>query len=637
MDELTAQENVEFPALLAGCPPRRGPTTRRATPRPGRARGPGRAPAHRRCPAGSASASRSPARWPTNRRSCSPTSRPATWTAPPPWRCCGCSSPCTAAGLTLVIATHDERIAATADRLISMRDGAFVDQTRLTGGTARQPRRPRRAGRLIAMGKLLLVYRLALKDLRHRAAQAILLLLAIAAGAATLTLGLALHGTTDNPYARTRAATNGPDVVAHRHHRRRESRRPRHRRQPGRTRWQRPGRPGRPRTPGERRRCGGAQRTVPGHLDGAPQRAHHRKRRGRRPRLHALTRRSTQAAARQLDPPRRRGRRGRVRRAPSASTSATGSPSAASPSTWSASRSPPPSRPTRTPAPPKAASWPTQVADHNPGLIWATQADTTQIARHRRTRRVLPEPETRRPRDRSDAFAARYNTDTSPTAPYLLSWQQIRDGDAQTLARVRQVLLARQLAARAAGARQRGRAGRRSDGRADPPRGPGQGGRRHTVAGRRRAAVEHVLVALVRRRPGAGRRMAGRAADRQSGRRPARRRGRTLADRRHGRAPWSPSRWPWRSWRRSCPRSAPHVRAPSPHSTTRPARPRRRASAIRLTAHLPAPLLLGARLAVRRPRRLLLNALSIAVTTSGLVTVHDLPRDRGQPGSPTPA
>jgi putative ABC transport system ATP-binding protein len=39
-----------------------------------------------------------------------------------------------AAGLTLVIATHDERIAATADRLISMRDGAFVDETRLVGG-----------------------------------------------------------------------------------------------------------------------------------------------------------------------------------------------------------------------------------------------------------------------------------------------------------------------------------------------------------------------------------------------------------------------------------------------------------------------------------------------------------------------
>ena len=39
------------------------------------------------------------------------------------------------AGQTLVIVTHDERIAATADRLISMRDGTFVDETRLTGGT----------------------------------------------------------------------------------------------------------------------------------------------------------------------------------------------------------------------------------------------------------------------------------------------------------------------------------------------------------------------------------------------------------------------------------------------------------------------------------------------------------------------
>jgi len=39
------------------------------------------------------------------------------------------------AGQTLVIVTHYTRIAATADRLISMRDGEFVDQTRLTGGT----------------------------------------------------------------------------------------------------------------------------------------------------------------------------------------------------------------------------------------------------------------------------------------------------------------------------------------------------------------------------------------------------------------------------------------------------------------------------------------------------------------------
>ena len=40
-----------------------------------------------------------------------------------------------AAGQTLVIVTHDPRVAATADRLISMRDGAFVDETRMSGDT----------------------------------------------------------------------------------------------------------------------------------------------------------------------------------------------------------------------------------------------------------------------------------------------------------------------------------------------------------------------------------------------------------------------------------------------------------------------------------------------------------------------
>ncbi len=64
------------------------------------------------------------------------------------------------------------------------------------------------------MGKALLIARLALKDIRHRPAQSILLLLAIATGAATLALALALGGTTADPYERTRAATNGPDVVA---------------------------------------------------------------------------------------------------------------------------------------------------------------------------------------------------------------------------------------------------------------------------------------------------------------------------------------------------------------------------------------------------------------------------------------
>ncbi|GLZ07125.1 ABC transporter ATP-binding protein [Actinomadura sp. NBRC 104412] len=41
-------------------------------------------------------------------------------------------------GQTLVVVTHDARIAATTDRMISMRDGAFVDETRLSGGTTGQ-------------------------------------------------------------------------------------------------------------------------------------------------------------------------------------------------------------------------------------------------------------------------------------------------------------------------------------------------------------------------------------------------------------------------------------------------------------------------------------------------------------------
>ncbi|MGP2438126.1 ABC transporter ATP-binding protein [Streptomyces sp. JW3] len=40
-----------------------------------------------------------------------------------------------AAGQTLVVVTHDERVAATADRVVSLRDGTLTDDTRLTHGT----------------------------------------------------------------------------------------------------------------------------------------------------------------------------------------------------------------------------------------------------------------------------------------------------------------------------------------------------------------------------------------------------------------------------------------------------------------------------------------------------------------------
>jgi len=64
------------------------------------------------------------------------------------------------------------------------------------------------------MGRILLVARLAARNLRRRPAEAALLLLAIVAATTTLTLGLVLHGVTNRPYESTREATAGPDVVA---------------------------------------------------------------------------------------------------------------------------------------------------------------------------------------------------------------------------------------------------------------------------------------------------------------------------------------------------------------------------------------------------------------------------------------
>jgi putative ABC transport system permease protein len=64
------------------------------------------------------------------------------------------------------------------------------------------------------VGRILLVFRLAARDLRRRPVEAGLLLLAILAATTTLTLGLVLHGITDKPYETTRKATAGPDLVA---------------------------------------------------------------------------------------------------------------------------------------------------------------------------------------------------------------------------------------------------------------------------------------------------------------------------------------------------------------------------------------------------------------------------------------
>jgi ABC-type lipoprotein release transport system permease subunit len=64
------------------------------------------------------------------------------------------------------------------------------------------------------MGRIVLVCRLASRNIDRHRAQAALLAVVIVAATTVLTVGLVLHGETNQPYAQTRAATAGPDDVA---------------------------------------------------------------------------------------------------------------------------------------------------------------------------------------------------------------------------------------------------------------------------------------------------------------------------------------------------------------------------------------------------------------------------------------
>ena len=63
------------------------------------------------------------------------------------------------------------------------------------------------------MGRGMLALRLAARDVRRRPVESALLLVAIMASTTTLTLGLVLNGVARDPYQATREATAGPDVV----------------------------------------------------------------------------------------------------------------------------------------------------------------------------------------------------------------------------------------------------------------------------------------------------------------------------------------------------------------------------------------------------------------------------------------
>jgi putative ABC transport system permease protein len=64
------------------------------------------------------------------------------------------------------------------------------------------------------MGRLLLVWRLVLRSIRQRPVEALLSVVAIAGATTTLALGLALYGVSSHPYDTTRTETAGPDIVA---------------------------------------------------------------------------------------------------------------------------------------------------------------------------------------------------------------------------------------------------------------------------------------------------------------------------------------------------------------------------------------------------------------------------------------
>jgi putative ABC transport system permease protein len=63
-------------------------------------------------------------------------------------------------------------------------------------------------------GQVVLISRLAARDLRRRPVEALMVFLVIAAAATTLTVAFALSGVTNQPYQQTRLATAGPDVIA---------------------------------------------------------------------------------------------------------------------------------------------------------------------------------------------------------------------------------------------------------------------------------------------------------------------------------------------------------------------------------------------------------------------------------------
>jgi len=259
------------------------------------------------------------------------------------------------------------------------------------------------------------------------------------------------------------------------------------------------------------------------------------------------------------------------------------------------------------------------ISSYNPGLVWATQADAEQIAGTSGPEAYLLNLKLN-DRAEAHAFANRYDNNASLSAPTLYAWQDIRDGDAQVIAKVQKVLftgswLLALLAVTSVAVLVGGRMTEQTR----------RVGLLKAVGGTPRFVAvvllfEHVLVGLFAAgvglligqlvaplvdRPGAGL-LGAPSAPSLTGTTVASVVAVALAVAIV--ATFVPAI-----------RAARQSTVAALEDSAR--QPRRSAAVISLSGHLPAPLLLGARLVVRRPRRLLLSTFSVAVTTSGLVAV----------------